>query len=229
MSLVSVNGELVHISALLPRQERVKSSPWGNTLRNYFMQDVMVDLETGGTVAGCAIFSIGAVYFDPITGDLGDEKYIIVRDLNQEQAKIFGLHYSKSTMQWWSEQSAEARSIFGPSGDHSAPDFHPDAVMLDEAIIQLRDFVLGGPRRNVRVWGNGADFDNPIVAVAARQANVQHPYAPFNGRCYRTIKGLCPDIKIERAAGIHHNALADAKNQALHMARVVQRLGIRPN
>lgn len=191
----------------------------------------MVDLETGGTVAGCAVFSIGAVYFDPITGSLGDEKYIIVRDLNREQERLYGLHYStqgeNSTMAWWAKQSPEARAIFGPSGDWAAPDCHPDAVPLDQAIIQLHDFVLGGPRRNVRVWGNGADFDNPIIAVAARQAGVKHPYAPFNGRCYRTIKELCPDIKIERDKGIHHNALADAKNQALHMARVVQRLGIR--
>jgi len=196
------------------------------------MQDVMVDLETGGTVAGCAIFSIGAVYFDQTTGELGDEKYIIVRDLNKEQEKIFGLHYStqgeNSTMAWWSRQSAEARAIFGPSGDWAAPDYHPDAVPLDQAIIQLHDFVLGGPRRNVRVWGNGADFDNPIIAVAARAANVKHPFAPFNGRCYRTIKSIAgaADIKIERAKGIHHNALADAKNQAVHMAKVLNRLGI---
>ena len=42
------------------------------------MNDVMVDLETLSTKPNAAIVSIGAVFFDPKTGELGDTYYQVI-------------------------------------------------------------------------------------------------------------------------------------------------------
>lgn len=45
----------------------------------------------------------------------------------------------------------------------------------------------------------------------------------WNNRCFRTLKGMAPHIKTERQ-GTYHNALDDAKTQALHAIKVLQHL-----
>jgi len=72
------------------------------------------------------------------------------------------------------------------------------------------------PRENVRVWGNGAAFDNVILASAYRQANITQPWLFWNDRCYRTVKALSPAVTMQRN-GTHHNALDDAESQARHL------------
>jgi hypothetical protein len=49
---------------------------------------VMVDLETWGTAPGCAIRSIGAVEFCPVTGKLGDEFYATITDASCTEAGL---------------------------------------------------------------------------------------------------------------------------------------------
>jgi len=75
------------------------------------------------------------------------------------------------------------------------------------------------------VWGNGADFDLPILAAAYKAAGGPPPWKPYNGRCYRTLKNLAPSIKLERQ-GTHHQALDDAVCQAKHLIKIVEHLGI---
>lgn len=166
---------------------------------------VMVDLETLGTKPGCPVLSIGAVVFNPREGVLG-ETFYVVADQDQSQ---WGLKPSSATIAWWAHQSVEARSIF-----------------TDEARVDLRSMLslfkvwwsdnLRDANDEVLVWGNGADFDIPILGAAYDAVDLAWPWKPFSGRCYRTIKNLRPDIKIKRH-GEHHNALADAIAQAVHL------------
>jgi hypothetical protein len=44
----------------------------------------------------------------------------------------------------------------------------------------------------VRIWGNGANFDNPLLACAFEAAGVRPCYKFFNERCYRTVKNQYP-------------------------------------
>jgi inhibitor of KinA sporulation pathway (predicted exonuclease) len=71
------------------------------------------------------------------------------------------------------------------------------------------------------VWGNGADFDNPILAAAYRATGISQGWKPYNGRCYRTIKNLAPQVRLVRT-GTHHNALDDARAQAQHLLDIVE-------
>ena len=73
------------------------------------------------------------------------------------------------------------------------------------------------------VWGNGATFDNVILSNAYKAAGMEQPWKFWDDRCYRTVKGLLPDIKIERL-GTHHNAVYDAMSQARHLQFLFKKL-----
>jgi len=169
---------------------------------------VMLDLETMGTRAGCAILSIGAVVFEPRNGSLRDEFYQSVFLEGQDK---LGLHTSDSTLKWWNAQSEEARKVLTC----------PDRMELGSALDKFQEWLP----INAYVWGNGADFDNPILAAAYAAFNMPQPWKPYNGRCYRTIKNLAPDLKLARS-GTHHNALDDAKSQAEHIMAVAMRCNL---
>lgn len=170
------------------------------------MRHVMVDLETLGTLPGCCILSIGAVAFEPLTGELGPEFYRAVMREGQEE---HGLHVSASTLDWWSKQSAEARKVFTD----------PQAMDLPPALDAFNDYLSQFP--NALVYGNGADFDNPILTLAYNAAETPQGWKAYNGRCYRTLKNLAPEIKLVRE-GTHHNALGDAISQAKHLCQIAQ-------
>lgn len=177
---------------------------------------VMVDLETMGNRPGCPVVAIGAVFFSQQHGLLGPEFY---RKVDLESCVRVGLKLDTSTVLWWMEQSDEARREL----------YTGERVPLSQALCELSQFlatsassVLDQP---LRVWGNGANFDNPILVAAYEACQLFTPWKFWNDRCYRTIKSLRPDIKIPRT-GTHHNALHDAKSQARHLLDVANALNI---
>lgn len=165
--------------------------------------NVMLDLETMGTNNNAAIIAIGAVAFD-FEGNLGEEFYWTV--WLDSSVKAGGV-IDASTVLWWMQQSDEARKEFA----HGA---------LDEKYVleKLTDYL--NRYDDVKIWGNGASFDNVILANAYRRNDLNIPWKYYNDRCYRTMKNLAPHIKMERE-GTHHNALADAISQAKHLQRIL--------
>lgn len=163
------------------------------------MKHVMIDLETMGMRAGCAIISIGAVQFDPKTGEMGAEFYEVV-DL--QSCMDVGLHLDASTVMWWMQQSEEARAQFKKAG-----------LNIAEALVKFSSFIT--QKQIVYVWGNGADFDQPILAEAYNKCVLTLPWKFWNNRCYRTKKGES-NVKMQRT-GTYHSAIDDARSQALHL------------
>lgn len=166
------------------------------------MKHVMGDLETYGTRAGCIVLSIGAVYFDANLG-LGEEFY---RPISLASSKLLGLLEDPDTVAWWSRQSPEARAVIALAEAEECDTVH-DVLDDFETFMHLDT--------NVKFWGNGADFDNPILTAVYAAAGRKPPWGPWNGRCYRTLKNLAPGPKLRRV-GVYHNARDDAKSQALH-------------
>lgn len=68
---------------------------------------LMLDLETMSNKGNAAIVSIGAVAFEPSTGELGPEFYLTVDLVSCEK---LGLHIDADTVLWWMKQSSEARA-----------------------------------------------------------------------------------------------------------------------
>lgn len=184
---------------------------------------VMVDLETLGTVPGCSILSIGAVEVDLQRLCLGKEFYVVVG--RQSCVQAF-LKEEPGTVKWWESKSPEAREVL----------FHADdpalSKPLPEALHAFNDYLLEvAPHRDMRLLGNGADFDNPILRVAYDAAGVPfmgQDRSFFGGRCYRTLKSLDeifgPAFAARKLAreGTYHHALDDAKYQANHLIQIVR-------
>lgn len=165
------------------------------------MNNIMLDLETMGNGSNSAIIAIGAVRFD---AEIMDEFYLTVDLASSVNA---GLEIDPGTVLWWMQQSDEARKPFSQAGQY-----------LSVALIEFTDWI----GNDAIVWGNGADFDNAILANAYRKLGRTIPWHYWNNRCYRTVKSMNRDIEIKRV-GTHHNALDDAKSQANHLLRILSR------
>ena len=169
--------------------------------------DVMVDLETLGNNSSSVILSIGAVEFDARTGQLGRQFYRVV---DPASCEAFGLKMDVSTVLWWLQQGGEAREVFRETAK----------IPLTMA---LAEFSMWYPEKAC-LWGNGASFDNVILANAYAACGQKAPWMFWDDRCYRTLKNLLPEVEHERK-GVHHNALDDAIYQAEHAIKLLQVLG----
>lgn len=174
------------------------------------MKDVMVDLETLGQTPGCAILSIGAIAFDPFKGVTGNEFYTVI---NTESCLKSGLDTDQSTIDWWAKQEEAARSVLMEAAN--------SGESLAAALTSFQNFLAQYRLSNVLVWGNGSDFDNAILACAYRAVGSQLPWKFWNNRCYRTLKNLKPSMGPKRV-GTYHNALDDARTQALHAMELLR-------
>jgi hypothetical protein len=166
------------------------------------MENVMVDLETLGRGPGCVVLSIGAVTFDE--NGLGEEFYMVV---NQESCEEHGLLTDPETLAWWEKQNPEARKVLDEAKTGGVP--------LPMALAAFSEYVREYGPGKVKVWGNGASFDNAIIAACYGAIGEKLPWQFWNDRCYRTFKAMFPTVKLERQ-GTYHNALDDAKTQAEH-------------
>lgn len=170
--------------------------------------DIMLDLETTGVSAGCCILSIGAVTLD--------EKFKFYEKISIDSCYNAGLKDFAGTRAWWNKQSPEARrEAF--SGTES----------LTTILGAFSDWFKSVERQaggDAFIWGNGADFDLPILKAAYEAAGMEEPWKSFNGRCYRTLKNLKENktILAEKFEGMKHNALDDAIHQARYMMKILR-------
>lgn len=186
---------------------------------NAFYTHLMVDMETMGNSPDAPIVSIGAVFFDPSTGNTGAEFYQVV---SLESSMSFGMKPDASTIQWWLKQSSEARSAI----------LVDEAMGLLETLELLADFIAenaANGSHTVQLWGNGCSFDNVILRRA--YALTDTPFAvPFwNDRDVRTMVELGKSVGINPRfdipfEGDMHNALSDARHQVKYVSAIWQRL-----
>lgn len=182
------------------------------------MKNLMIDLETMGNKPSSPIVAIGAVFFEPETGTLGEQFYVGVK---LESAMQLGCQPDASTILWWIEQSREAQEAITSS----------DNVDIKLALGMLCDFVYDycESPKYLSVWGNGAAFDNVILRNSYELAGIKAPWNWHNDLDVRTV------VKMGRAIGFdpkrdmpfdgeRHNALADAVHQAKYVSVIWQKL-----
>ena len=160
----------------------------------------MLDLETMANHFNAAIVAIGAVRFNH---ELQDTFYHVV---NLQSSLKAGLEVNGDTMTWWLQQEEAARKAI--TEPH---------IELTQALTLFATW-LG---KDALVWGNGASFDNAILANAYYKTGIRLPWAYYNNRCYRTVKCFYPSIKLKRMGTLHH-ALDDAMSQAAHLIEILQ-------
>jgi exodeoxyribonuclease VIII len=155
--------------------------------------NVMIDLETYDTTPTAAVRSIGAVKFD--CGGILDKFYV---NVDLQSCVDLGLTVSEDTVQWWEKQGEGAKRV------------------LDVDPIDIRDAMQGFREwygsRGLPTWGNGSNFDNPILEHVFRRLGMKCPWEYWQDRCFRTIASMFkykPEFK-----GVKHYALDDAIHQA---------------
>ena len=174
---------------------------------------LMIDLETMGKNPDAPIISIGAIFFDPQTGDMGPE---FSKTIDLETA---GGVIDRDTIKWWLKQSREAQSAI-----------MTDEIPLDDALLQLREFIdENSGEFFVQVWGNGANFDNTILRRSYERQGIPCPWRYYNDRDVRTIvelgKAMDFDARMDIPfEGERHNALDDARHQAKYVSAIWQKL-----
>jgi hypothetical protein len=178
--------------------------------------DISVDLETWGKRAGFDLRSIGAAPFDinGIVDYSADDYFYTAVDnpiVNEEtQERMWALKRDPETVQWWSEQSQEARAAF----------INP--VRLDvglQLFVDWLDKLVKIHNRPIRMWAHGAAFDPPILAEAFE---VVLGYTPWFYRAPRDTRTAFDFADIDDHtgllkrfnAGVQHHALYDAITQA---------------
>ena len=177
------------------------------------MKDCMIDLETLGRRPGCVVLSLGAVMFDPQTRELGAEFY---SEINKQSCLSVGMHADPDTVAWWDKQNPDARTVLTAAEHEDCPQL----LLVLRAFAAWLQTNTTCEQKERRVWGNGASFDQPILTEAYRLAEVRRPWEFWGDMCYRTLKNLNPQIPMAKS-GVQHNALADAKQQALHCIKLL--------
>ncbi len=177
---------------------------------------LMIDLETMGTNTNAPIVVIGAVFFDPQTGEIGPVFYIVI---SLTDAMNTGAVPDGGTIEWWLKQSSEARAAI-----------LTDQVKLKDALSRFREFINEySDEKLVQVWGNGATFDNAILRTSYEHLDIPCPWRYYNDRDVRTIVELGKAIDFDARTAIpfegeRHNALDDARYQAKYVSVIWQKL-----
>lgn len=180
---------------------------------------LMMDIEAFGKKADSPVVSIGAVFFDPSTGNTGSEFYKVI---SLESAMASGGVPDASTIIFWLKASPEARSEL----------VMDDAIPLDDALLQLNEFIgenaVNGPD-SVQVWGNGATYDNVLLEASYDRTGITCPWKFWNNRDVRTVVELGKAVGCEPRYeilfdGEPHKAISDALHQVKYVSAIWQRL-----
>lgn len=166
------------------------------------MIDVTFDFETCSLSPTAAVMSIGAVawkrygkespFFDEGDGVLRNSTFSEKVDLRS--MFINGFAFDKSTAEWWSKQSNEAKAALLDSDSDEAPCQPIDVVVND--FFGWIDYIkkkLGDD--DICLWAQGTDFDPAILRYI----------------CWKL------GIKLE----IKHTQLRDHRTFYLEMARIL--------
>jgi DNA polymerase III epsilon subunit-like protein len=180
---------------------------------------VMIDLETWGTSPYSTIIEIGACTFDPyaITSNMiiADRFEVAIAPIDA------GLRVDVETLMWWMAAERDAARAIWLSKPRVAI-----RVALDGFADWLRSVSANDQCTDVRMWGNGAGFDNMLLRQAYEMNSREAPWSFRHDRCFRTLCNLLT-LEEEYYLGTAHTALADAENQAIRANQIVRKLGIK--
>lgn len=168
------------------------------------MNHVMVDLETLDLKPTAAILSIGAVRFNPETGEVQspEDGFHVACSVEDQLNQQFSL--SEATLVWWLKEHAETlRKEWALK----------DRVPIDDALRCFAQWLKASTELE-GLWSHGANFDQPVLEYAYRVRFPQCdlPWKYSISRDTRTLFALAkPDWPKNPA---EHVAVFDAWSQA---------------
>lgn len=183
----------------------------------------MVDIETLSTAVNAVVLSVGAVEFDPFTGNIEREFYREMRlDLQQ------GRHISASTVQWWAKQ------ISGNPSSNILAKSNADKTIPVDVVCELGQFINGGVAfsvgrvedyKDIAVWACDHDFDLAILSDLYGELRLPVPWKFWETRSVRTARMLNTIAGIEVPQRVvTHNALEDCERQVEEVSALLSML-----
>ncbi len=163
---------------------------------------VSVDIETLGVKPGCVILSIGAC---SMFNDGNAARVFHVAINTEDQVNNHGLLIDPATQAWWAadERKDARRGLFD------------SRLELATVLGWFNKFLasLAGERR-LLVWAKSPSFDCAILKAGYAATGIDCPWIFRDERDVRTAVAMASIIAPE-FAGTVHNALDDARHQAL--------------
>lgn len=189
--------------------------------------DISLDLETLDNSPRSLILSIGLCAFDRFDPERGLYKTEIPVAIVPQ---LLWRKINPDTVRWWLKQDDEAKDAIWK--------LQKGARSLRGAIANLSRLINTiNTHGGVRVWGNGASFDNAILEdVYKNTLRKNVPWAFWDNRCLRTLADdyqILTGDKLKEAipfVGVRHGAEADAVHQAKliqHASMVLKKAGIK--
>lgn len=175
--------------------------------------DICLDLETGGLRPSSAIFSIGAVKFDPLSDAIVDRFHFAISP-DQNDLPHTPRTFDGSTIQWWTCQPTPFAQLAEiPQRTYT------------QVVQEFTRFCLGAEH----IWANSPTFDVSMLRHLYTQLNQRFPFAYFKERDIRTLKALLPPQRLPAFEGTPHNALDDAAHEARIVQTVMRNLCLLPD
>lgn len=171
---------------------------------------VMFDLETLDSLPESQITTIGAIKFDPFSDSPLHSPFYCRFDISEQEA--LGRTQSDATLEWWASQSEDViNEAFTELGRESAADI----------IRGFKKYCVGASE----IWSKGS-FDMDIIKHLCRQMDFPPCWAFWQESDCRTLfkrMEVNPMKEFDFAA---HNALEDAKAQALALRNTFRHFGM---
>ena len=185
-------------------------------------RNFMIDLETMASEGNdIPILQIGILAWSPF--DVRERP----EDMPGLKVNVYPHKKSKinfSTVQWWMKQSPEAISSVLLDDSNRASTFR--------ALGQMNDFIKfhREPEGAINFWAMPPGFDLQILEDNFSLCEARHliPWKYNETRCVRTVSDLAGIGRDDRVKPIvAHDALEDARAQALTVNMALERLGLR--
>ena len=176
----------------------------------------MIDIESMALRENIPVLSIGAAFFDK--AGIQDEFYMTA---SLQSCMEMGFQPDADTIIWWMKQERKAQA------DIVDADMHINAL-YNQFARWIRETARG---EETLFWGNGANFDAPVLRHNFEKLNHVCPWPHYQERCYRSIyRAMGKFIDYTKFdiydSGTHHNALDDARYQVSKLVPIMNKFDL---
>ena len=171
----------------------------------------MIDLETLGTGTNAVVLTIGGVKFDPNSDTAPHSEFYYRFEIDTQQEK--GRNVDEDTLNWWAQQ--DPAIMEEALGDENRTD-------VDTVLHELQRWMVGVDT----LWAHGVTFDVVLMETLYKDFNRPHPWPFWKVKDSRTLFGILPKDPRKSKTFDAHNALEDARIQAVCVQEAIAELGL---
>lgn len=174
------------------------------------LNHLMLVVKTMDTKPSAVITSIGAVFFDPVTGVTGEQFYRCIRlDNNAVRGRSLGIE----TFMWWLNQPSVAQAELRNEQRYDLD------VVIKEFILFLQK---NADKQRLQVWSKGPSFSCGVMGHAIDSYNLGELWHFWNERDVCTVIELANVLGLNISESVKYDgARHHSLYSAIYQAKVV--------